>query len=440
MKLKRKKGFTLVELLVVIAILAILAAVSVVGYLGFTKKANLSNDQSMVTQMNTGLQGEEALNGKFEYAADSINALNSLGFNGKYNAFTSGHYYGYSLENNRMYLVDGNESKVIFPETSKLEVSDLWFLWNNDSQSKVKNAKKYISMVNIDDKSPYFKDVFVDDTYSLDLGGHYINVENSPVKVSNGIVINGVNVDDNSDVVKLDRGDQSELTAGATVENKVFDASFQDSVFKSDNITYNNCFFYNFNNSGFKPTNQTFENCTFIDSVKYVFNLQGDSEYTGTLNVRNSKFINCDRVFNLPLGIKGQTKEGATINIVGNEFYGVVGANRSFFQFNIQKVGKNPSQDFAYTKLNITDNKFYELSTSQAGIVTLHESIVVDKLLETFKLDNINFANNEVSREIDENKYIVNDDGKLDSQFDGYCAAEFKKQLTEKFKAGSKLF
>ena len=42
-KIKEQKGFTLVELLVVIAILAVLATVSVVGYTSFISKANNSN-------------------------------------------------------------------------------------------------------------------------------------------------------------------------------------------------------------------------------------------------------------------------------------------------------------------------------------------------------------------------------------------------------------
>jgi len=56
-KLKKniKKGFTLVELLVVIAILAILASVSVVGYLGFTQKANQSNCDTELAQVENVL-------------------------------------------------------------------------------------------------------------------------------------------------------------------------------------------------------------------------------------------------------------------------------------------------------------------------------------------------------------------------------------------------
>lgn len=55
---KSKKGFTLVELLVVIAILAILASVSVVGYMGFTKKAKQSNAETVMVQVREIIRGE----------------------------------------------------------------------------------------------------------------------------------------------------------------------------------------------------------------------------------------------------------------------------------------------------------------------------------------------------------------------------------------------
>lgn len=57
MKKTNKKGFTLVELLVVIAILAILATVSVVGYLGFTQKARESKAQTELVQLRDVLTG-----------------------------------------------------------------------------------------------------------------------------------------------------------------------------------------------------------------------------------------------------------------------------------------------------------------------------------------------------------------------------------------------
>lgn len=47
----KTKGFTLVELLVVIAILAILATVSVVGYTSFIDKAHKSNAETLLAQV-----------------------------------------------------------------------------------------------------------------------------------------------------------------------------------------------------------------------------------------------------------------------------------------------------------------------------------------------------------------------------------------------------
>ena len=51
MKKNTKKGFTLVELLVVIAILAILASVAVVGYTAFLNKAKDSKAESELHQI-----------------------------------------------------------------------------------------------------------------------------------------------------------------------------------------------------------------------------------------------------------------------------------------------------------------------------------------------------------------------------------------------------
>ena len=60
MKNNKRKGFTLVELLVVIAILAILATVSVVGYTAFIERANVSNDETVITQLNQFLEALKA--------------------------------------------------------------------------------------------------------------------------------------------------------------------------------------------------------------------------------------------------------------------------------------------------------------------------------------------------------------------------------------------
>lgn len=52
----KTKGFTLVELLVVIAILAILATVSVVGYTSFINRAEQSNADTEAHQIETTIE------------------------------------------------------------------------------------------------------------------------------------------------------------------------------------------------------------------------------------------------------------------------------------------------------------------------------------------------------------------------------------------------
>ncbi|MDY4788919.1 MAG: type II secretion system protein [Bacilli bacterium] len=79
MSKKRNKGFTLVELLVVIVILTILASASILGYLAFTKKANESKAISELTQYKTKLiadlaDGKEQI-GSFTFTMPETNKI-----------------------------------------------------------------------------------------------------------------------------------------------------------------------------------------------------------------------------------------------------------------------------------------------------------------------------------------------------------------------------
>lgn len=71
MKNAKKKGFTLVELLVVIAILAILASVSVVGYTAFIDKANESNARTELTQIRDFINAKFLPSNAFEVEVDA---------------------------------------------------------------------------------------------------------------------------------------------------------------------------------------------------------------------------------------------------------------------------------------------------------------------------------------------------------------------------------
>ncbi|MBQ7873150.1 MAG: prepilin-type N-terminal cleavage/methylation domain-containing protein [Clostridia bacterium] len=68
----KTKGFTLVELLVVIAILAILATVSVVGYTSYIKNANESVALQEMTQVRSSIKAEDILNGNFAISGGKV--------------------------------------------------------------------------------------------------------------------------------------------------------------------------------------------------------------------------------------------------------------------------------------------------------------------------------------------------------------------------------
>ena len=110
-----KKGFTLVELLVVIAILAVLATVSIVGYLSFINKANISVDEHAVTQFNIVLEGEEILGNVPENAYDVKAIFTTHGYNQELVPITAGYTFYWYKTDNIVVLTDG-DGKITFPQ------------------------------------------------------------------------------------------------------------------------------------------------------------------------------------------------------------------------------------------------------------------------------------------------------------------------------------
>ena len=67
------KGFSLVELIVVIAIMAILAAVAIPTFAGFITKANRSSDESFAQDIEYAIEV-----GNAHFAADSTKAISGI--------------------------------------------------------------------------------------------------------------------------------------------------------------------------------------------------------------------------------------------------------------------------------------------------------------------------------------------------------------------------
>ncbi len=106
MKLTRKKGFTIVELVIVIAVIAVLAAVLVPTFSNLIKKASISADAQLAKNLNTALTMNQVTGEKPTSMGEVLRALEKEGFILKnLNPTTAGYYYGWDSGNNQMVLI-----------------------------------------------------------------------------------------------------------------------------------------------------------------------------------------------------------------------------------------------------------------------------------------------------------------------------------------------
>lgn len=114
---KTKKGFTIVELVIVIAVIAILSAVLIPTFSSLVKKANRSADIQACRQMNTYLAVNEITEGKT--ILDVYDALEEGGMSAKnYKPLSSNTFFFWDKTLNRV-LYTNEEYTVTFPEEYK---------------------------------------------------------------------------------------------------------------------------------------------------------------------------------------------------------------------------------------------------------------------------------------------------------------------------------
>ena len=144
---KKQKGFTLVELVIVIAVVAILAVVLIPTFASLIKRANISADQQTVTNMNTVLSTDEAMNGRPDDLVGGVyNVLLDAGFRMPLKPTSSGHEFYWIPADNRIVLVEMKgdaPSKITYPEQFVTKYSALPAVWYSLSgENKVSSASE----------------------------------------------------------------------------------------------------------------------------------------------------------------------------------------------------------------------------------------------------------------------------------------------------------
>ncbi len=123
---KSKKGFTIVELVIVIAVIAILAAVLVPTFTNLVTKANISADASTVKTLNTYLAVEEGETGKKpQTMSEVVDILNNHGYNlERLHLSNKSSTLLWNQETNRFIIKNGNE--VIYAANDENADYKLW--------------------------------------------------------------------------------------------------------------------------------------------------------------------------------------------------------------------------------------------------------------------------------------------------------------------------
>ena len=124
----KKKGFTIVELVIVIAVVAILAAVLIPTFSNLVKKANVSNDTALVKNLNTALAAD--VDGQ-DTMYDALQAAKEFGYDiAKIQAKANGNKILWDSKNDCFVYLDSEKGLVYIPDTKNENPADvdLWVI------------------------------------------------------------------------------------------------------------------------------------------------------------------------------------------------------------------------------------------------------------------------------------------------------------------------
>ena len=289
-----KRGFTIVELVIVIAVIAILAAVLIPTFTGIVRKARESSDESAIRNMNTILAADGAV-----VPTDILDLYDVLFENGitaeNYSPLYKNRYFFWDSVKNMVVYTDENYT-VLYPENAKDSNKDNWISLSGkiaevdvddltidaDGKVAVNTPEELVSVITaISEGDKDVKDVATIDlkantVYNVMGAEFQINTLSKDIAINgNGATIKGVV---NKEAVRdMDRKNNT---------NRAYYAGIVGEVKSGSHITISNL---------------TIENAVIgdpsISQVALVGAVRGDASVTfDNVHIKNTTFIGLQKV------------------------------------------------------------------------------------------------------------------------------------------------
>ena len=322
MKKNNKKGFTIVELVIVIAVIAILAAVLIPTFSSIIKKAKQTSDIQAVQQMNTALAIDGAVTPTS--IAGFYDALEEVGFTAKdYKPLYSDRCFYWVKSLNTVIYYDRATNKIIYPEgvsvttgwfaldgsfdTREATITELPNADNNTYSFTVTNAADFVKVAEItsaNESTLTNNKIVIELTCDIDLQGADVNfATNNSVNVeiksnddNTPRTISGLYVSDKHTHEGFDSTGNLSNNYGHSLFNKVGTLTVKNITIKDSVIGG-----YGASQAGFfaaivtgeaEFTNVTIENCV-VQGERKVGVLVGFFTNGASVKFNNVKIKNC---------------------------------------------------------------------------------------------------------------------------------------------------
>ena len=403
MKKSNRKGFTIVELVIVIAVIAILAAVLIPTFSNLIKKANESADQQVIRNMNTILatyiESDKEISDVMAY-------LRSNGYSyEKMVANTKGYHYCYAKSTNQMYLLN-EKNEIVYPKKATVTLADLWAAYGDHATSIIPGINNYFAIKAINSQVE-FDTAFAEGTYTLDLNKNVCTVTGKAnVTVLNGFVTKGDTFAAGSATVSVKASDETNTVKTLNDAKKITKVTYtnvlnpgyigQGSTAFADDcvLEFVNCVFTDapgLDQNGLS-VNITFTNCSFIETEQgfsVILQPGEDAKSTGKESVVT--FDGCDFI-NSNRGIHISDWENTTVN-VNNCNFAIKTGDAAYNCLQISNYAN--AEELAGLKVNFTNNTV----ASANGVVYFYHNLN-GIALDVFK-GVLNFSGNTYANGVD---------------------------------------